>query len=75
MAETPEARKLEDRDRNKLVLMSFVNFCAENPDMRFWQALSAWAEGTILFLKTPARGDAYEAGFLANTLSWTGRRK
>lgn len=30
--------------RNSKILGDFVNFCIENPELRFWQALRTWAE-------------------------------
>lgn len=64
----------EQRDTNKLVLMSFVNFCAANPDMRFWQALSVWAGGRIMFLKDSSLLPFKTEG-LWDTFYWTGHKK
>lgn len=43
---------IDHKERNKLVLMSFVNFCAENPQLRFWQALCVWS-GSGFILSVP----------------------
>jgi hypothetical protein len=35
--------------KNRLTLMSFVNYCAMHPEERFWEALKNWSgEGYIL---------------------------
>ena len=36
--------------RNSKVLADFVQYCVANPDMRFWQALRAWAEASHIFI-------------------------
>lgn len=35
---------METKSRNSKLLAEFTKFCEENPDLRFWQALNAWAE-------------------------------
>lgn len=37
--------------RNSELLASFTKFCADYPDLRFWQALMAWS-GWSVFLMT-----------------------
>lgn len=31
-------------NKNSKLLADFTKFCEEHPDLRFWQALNAWAE-------------------------------
>jgi len=31
------------KTRNSEVLASFVKYCEENPELRFWQALKNWS--------------------------------
>jgi hypothetical protein len=33
--------------KSKELLDDFISFCKENPSLRFWQALAAWADGAI----------------------------
>jgi len=30
--------------KNKKLVIDFVKFCKQHPELRFWQALNAWAE-------------------------------
>ena len=34
---------MEEENKNKLRLDSFVEYCEKNPELRFWQALQSWA--------------------------------
>jgi hypothetical protein len=65
--------------KNRMVLMSFVNFCAVNPDLRFWQALAAWAGGTIFIQNTAPKGELItdllqREPSLRDTFYWEGHR-
>jgi hypothetical protein len=35
---------MEQESKNKKLLAEFTTFCEEHPELRFWQALNAWAE-------------------------------
>lgn len=35
---------LMKKSKNWKMLGSFMNYCLDNPDMRFWQALRNWAQ-------------------------------
>jgi hypothetical protein len=59
----------EQRDINRLTLMSFVNYCAANPDLRFWQALANWS-GHDIFASPVLHG----RGESKDTWEWTGPR-
>ena len=38
-----------DRTRNSEVLKTFIKYCEEHPQERFWQALRNWAEVGFIF--------------------------
>ena len=64
--------------KNRMTLMSFVNFCATNPEMRFWQALAAWSGFTIFTGPTNVSADviARRAGdMIRDTFNWEGHRE
>jgi hypothetical protein len=45
--------------RNSEVLASFVKYCEDSPDLRFWQALANWAEARIILASvSPIRYDS-----------------
>lgn len=35
--------------KNKKLLDSFVKYCKENPELRFWQALRNWSKYSFVF--------------------------
>lgn len=39
--------------RNAKTLRDFIEFCKEAPDLRFWQALSAWCGYCVFISKDP----------------------
>ena len=39
---------METKNKNEKVLADFVYFCKSQPDLRFWQALSAWIGENIV---------------------------
>jgi hypothetical protein len=43
----PDEKKKRGETRNSETLADFSTFCKENPDLRFWQALSVWKKKTI----------------------------
>lgn len=38
--------------KNSATLASFALFCKENPQLRFWQALSSWSERRVYLADT-----------------------
>ena len=36
--------------KNADTLASFVQYCAENPDLRFWQALRGWKDCGFIYV-------------------------
>lgn len=74
-----EKEQAEFRANNRLVLMSFVNYCAANPDQRFWQALSNWS-GRNIFVMAHEKTISFADGFLRSigaidTWEWKGHRE
>lgn len=66
------------QSRNSEVLESFVAFCKENPDLRFWQALSAWSgKHIILASASPIRYDSDAAVWrpeeIRDPYNWEGK--
>lgn len=64
---------INPKTRNGAVLLEFVNYCIQHPDLRFWQALYSWAGvGFIAVTYTPPfmLGDSDE---LTDTFLWEGR--
>ena len=37
------------KTRNSVTLASFVKYCENNPELRFWQALKNWSEYNFIF--------------------------
>ncbi len=65
---------MTDKDRNKLTLMSFVNYCAANPNLRFWQALAEWAEvDNVMVGKLDFKNQI--TAKVQDTFYWEGRRQ
>ena len=42
--------------RNSEVLASFVKFCEQNPDLRFWQALRTWSGFAFIIARDLVEG-------------------
>jgi len=41
---------MDNRDsKNFLVLQSFIEYCGNHPDQRFWQALRNWSEFHFIY--------------------------
>jgi hypothetical protein len=65
--------------RNSVVLASFVRYCQEHPDERFWQALRNWSGYTLIEAITvsfrPVEGKTYGEAFRMehDTFNWEGR--
>ena len=83
--ERERAATIRDKYRlqNRLTLMAFVNYCAQNPDLRFWQALASWSGQTILAVPAYAWANRvlYECGrlnlydFVTDTWEWRRRNQ
>lgn len=59
-------------NKNRIVLMSFINYCASHPDERFWQALRNWVRvPTIAVIK---RDEASGFDHVTDTFLWEGHR-
>ena len=54
--------------RNKKTLDSFVKYCEENKDLRFWQALRNWSGYGFIFIANSMGG-----GDARDTFYWEGR--
>lgn len=66
--------------RNSLVLASFVEYCAEHPQFRFWQALRNWCQhGHVLVCPNHPEDWNYQGNLgqlqsdLKDTFYWEGR--
>jgi hypothetical protein len=66
--------------RNSKVLASFVAYCQQNPDTRFWQALRNWCGHNFIYVSEHQAQEfenpqdamtIYDA--LEDTFYWTGR--
>lgn len=67
-------------NRNSKVLTSFVLYCSEHPEERFWQALRNWCgHNFILVNSRPPLDWHYESNLsellddLKDTFNWEGR--
>lgn len=67
-----EQEQAEYRAKNRLVLMSFVNYCAANPELRFWQALAGWS-GFCIFAGHDPEYTLQHAP-VKDTFHWIGHR-
>jgi len=54
-------------------LDSFVKFCTENPELRFWQALRAWS-GADKIIYYRGYGTFTESGY-EDTFYWEGKNE
>ncbi len=51
--------------KNKKLLESFVKYCGEHPDERFWQALRNWSDFNFIwesneFMEVPNLRDTFQ---------------
>ncbi len=53
-------------NKNKYLLDSFVEYCNEHPDHRFWQALRNWSGNHFIMVKQ-------YCGPLKDTFYWEGK--
>jgi hypothetical protein len=65
-------------ERNKAVLEDFAAYCRRRPEMRFWQALASWSEGTVLLLQNLPEGQLItdlidREPWLKDTYHWEGK--
>lgn len=51
-------------NKNEIKLKSFVAFCKQHPDLRFWQALVAWSDYNVIY---GSKGDNLKTGDLHDT--------
>lgn len=64
----------EQIDQRKLVLASFINYCALHPEERFWQALRNWSGHDFIVATNFAPYDfGKENAWMKDTFSWEGR--
>lgn len=51
--------KTEVKNKNEQLLASFVRYCKENPELRFWQALRNWSGFGFIWVSdnTPEQPD------------------
>lgn len=65
--------------RNSEILASFVEFCVNRPDLRFWQALHIWSEiGFILATKGKKEwrdSEPWDSNTIESTFYWEGRNR
>ena len=55
------------KSKNKERLDSLIKYCEEHPELRFWQALSAWSKNPFIYISDlpidqidlPPRADCY----------------
>jgi hypothetical protein len=61
--------------RNNETLESFIIYCAEHPQLRFWQALASWAGYSFIFASDTGPHDlnTFSIDDLTNTYYWEGR--
>jgi hypothetical protein len=54
------------------VLMDFICFCHNNPDLRFWQALRAWSGQNFIFASETGPHDlnTFSISDLKDTFWW-----
>lgn len=57
------------KTRNSVVLDSFVKYCEEHPEERFWQALRNWSMYAFIYVSD------YPVFGLRDTFYWEGRRR
>ena len=43
-------------NKNKEKLLSFLQFCRQHPQERFWQALRNWSEATAIYYEKYEKG-------------------
>ena len=60
------------KTRNSEVLNSFVQYCQEHPDQRFWQALRNWSGYSFLYV-TKGSGHIIPKD-MYDTFNWEGKR-
>jgi len=58
-------------NRNNVTLRSFVRYCEQNPEMRFWQYLRNWAGVYFIIASRECPVNESEQ----DTFFWTGRNK
>lgn len=64
------------KTRNSEVLASFIAYCQQNPDERFWQALRNWCEMSFVLVSDIGPHDMCDAnvGEVYDTFYWEGKR-
>jgi hypothetical protein len=60
--------------KNKEVLDSFVQYCSDNPELRFWQALRNWAGFNFIGANNSSfEADVFDNGWV-DTFYWEKKR-
>lgn len=51
--------------KNVKLLMSFVKYCNDHPDLRFWQALRNWSGWAFIYAcnEPSGEGESYDTFF------------
>lgn len=61
---------MEEKDKNGELLADFVKYATSHPDLRFWQALRAWA--VVDFIRA-GFGNSDDHTNCEDTFYWEGR--
>jgi len=59
--------------KNEKTLNSFVEYCKEHPDYRFWQALRNWTGYNFVLLTDENKWINWKEKFLNDTYFWEGK--
>jgi hypothetical protein len=57
--------------RNRDLLDDFTDYCRENPEERFWQALRNWSGQAVIWASKT--GSDHDRSYPKDTLYWEGR--
>ncbi len=60
-------KKTPNETRNSELLRDFVEYCANHPDQRFWQALRNWSGYNYIIARNEMRDE--------DTFYWEGKDK
>ena len=61
----------DTRTRNSDVLESFVHYCQDHPELRFWQALRNWSGYGFVVVTDDV--DGWDTSRCFDTFYWEGR--
>jgi hypothetical protein len=60
--------------RNKKLANDFYDFCMNNPELRFWQALRAWSGQNFVLVSNTNNWETIPDD-IKNTFYWEGKDK